>query len=150
MFEPPHRRLLPWLVALLWLLGTWKFVLRWPGLTETLRWGLPEMPRFSELAIAGWFLAMMATMVAADRLLCWLWRRRIDPMKVHWSRLRNVDGRFFCAACRSVFLMPPADRRDEDFVCCGDCGHRVAPYGEMKPYFDEIWERWAESVVRRF
>lgn len=113
------RHFLIVLVALAWAAAT--FLLLPPGLT-----------RFEEFT---WFAALFVAMVVIDRIYVAIvrWRRGVDPMTLHWSELRNRDGDFFCAACRSVFLLPPEDLDEEKMVHCGDCGHAVAPYGEMKP-----------------
>jgi len=116
------RNFLPILVGGLWLLLTW--------------WLISANDRYSGFEFLTWIAAMFATMILVDRLYCGFVRRRagVDPMKVHWSRLRNRDAAFFCAACQSIFLLPPEDFSDEGWVHCGDCGHAVAPYGEMKPF----------------
>ncbi|HEY0149084.1 MAG TPA: hypothetical protein VGB70_08760 [Allosphingosinicella sp.] len=130
------RHKLPWLIAAAWLWGSWEWVLGAPSLREMLYTGylysLSE--RFSEFEAIGWFALLIVTMLLADRLLCLYadWRWGIDPLKVHWSRLRGRDGGVLCAACLSPFMMPPGDLHDESYVHCGDCGHAVAPYGEMK------------------
>jgi len=114
------RHSLPWLVGLVWLALSWLALPRDLSLFEYLTW----------------VAALFAAMLLVDRLYVAIVRRRhgIDPMKTHWSRLRNRDGTFICAACQSVFLLPPADFNDEAWVHCGDCGHAVAPYGAMKPH----------------
>ena len=86
-----------------------------------------------------WLAAMFAAMLLIDRIYVALVRRRhgVDPMSLHWSELRNREGNFFCAACRSIFLLPPEDLSEAGHVRCGDCGHAVAPYGEMKPFIEE-------------
>jgi hypothetical protein len=131
------RNLLPFLIGAAWLWMTWRFMLGGPALADMKRMiGAGELARrYAEWEIAGWLLAMLATMIAADRLLCASLDRffGVDPMKTHWSRLRNRDGAFFCARCRSIFMLPPEDLSDEGWVHCGDCGYAVAPYGEMKP-----------------
>ena len=116
------RNFLPILVGGLWLFLTGSLVRR--------------NVSYSEFEGLTWLAAMFATMILVDRLYCAFVRRRsgVDPMKVHWSRLRNRDDAFFCAACQSIFLLPPEDFSDEGWVHCGDCGHAVAPYGEMKPF----------------
>ena len=78
-------------------------------------------------------------MVLVDRLYVVWWRRRAPaPRNLHWSELRNRDGNFVCAACRSIHLLPPADLDPEKMVTCGDCGHAVAPYGEMQPHLHAL------------
>lgn len=128
------RHRLPALVALLWLVLSWWLILGAPRPAE-----IPAAMRaagdlYSELEIFTWFAAAILLMIGVDRLYVAFVRRRVgvDPMATHWSKLRNRDGAFFCAACRSVFLLPPEDFADEKWVHCGDCGHAVAPYGEMK------------------
>jgi hypothetical protein len=113
------RHALPWLVGIAWLALT--FLALPPGLSD-----------FEHLT---WGAALFFTMIVVDRLYVAFVRRRhgVDPMKLHWSQLRNRDGAFFCAACQSVFLLPPEDLSDEGMVHCGDCGHAVARYGEMRP-----------------
>ena len=86
-----------------------------------------------------WIAAMFFVMIVVDRFYVAFVHRRhgVDPMKLHWWELRNRNGAFFCAACQSIFLLPPEDFSDEAWVHCGDCGHAVAPYGEMKPLIHE-------------
>lgn len=98
-----------------------------------------------------WFAALFAAMVVVDRLYVAFVRRRhgVDPMTLHWSELRNRDGDFFCAACRSIFLLPPEDLDERSLVHCGDCGHAVAPYGEMKPLVHEQGRRKLAGMARR-
>ena len=135
---PAIRDKLPWLVAAAWFGGTWKFELGAPSPKEML--GGPFWTRigsdYSELDALGWLAMLLAAMFVADRLLCWYgaWRWGVDPAKVHWSRLRNRDGGFLCANCLSPFLLPPEDGSDDAFVRCGDCGHCVAPYRDLKAY----------------
>jgi DNA-directed RNA polymerase subunit RPC12/RpoP len=149
------RHLLVWLVAAAWVAGTWRFALGGPGLRD-LGSALTDQSlagRWSEFHIAGWFAAMLATMFAVDRLYCRFLASRwgVDPMKVHWSRLRNRKGDFFCAACRSIFMLPPEDLSDQGWVRCGDCGHAVSPYGEMKPFLPlrskEGFARYARRLL---
>lgn len=132
------RNRLPFVVAAAWLAFSWWWILGAPSLgdTVTAMFRVPE--RYSTFEMFTWFCAMLLAMVLVDRGWCALMRRwvGVDPMKVHWSWLRNRDGRFFCAACRSIFLLPPEDFSEEGMVHCGDCGHAVATYGEMKPYLD--------------
>jgi hypothetical protein len=92
-----------------------------------------DLTSFEQLT---WFAFLFAAMVVVDRIYVAIVRRRhgVDPMTLHWSKLRNRKGEFFCAACRSIFLLPPEDFSDSGWVRCGDCGHAVAPYGEMKPF----------------
>jgi hypothetical protein len=118
------RNTLPWLVGAFWLL-----------LWLLLPAGFPS-DRWSDFEIITWFAAMFALMIGVDRAWVEYTRRRIgvDPMKMHWSQLRNRKGAFFCAACQSVFMLPPEDFDEAKPVRWGDCGHAVAPYGEMKPY----------------
>jgi hypothetical protein len=99
-----------------------------------------------------WFLMLMAVLFVGDRLVCRYadWRYGVDPLKVHWSRLRNRDGAFLCGACLSPSLLPPEDLADEGFVACGDCGHRIAPYREMKPHFPALVARFNASVLDRW
>ncbi len=86
-----------------------------------------------------WIAAMFFVMIVVDRFYLAFVRRRhgVDPMTLHWWELRNRNGAFFCAACQSIFLLPPEDFSDEAWVHCGDCGHAVAPYGEMKELIHE-------------
>lgn len=118
------RYTLPLLVGAFW------FVL-WAILPA----GLPSWG-WSDFEIITWFSAMFALMIGIDRLWVEHTRREIgvDAMTLHWSELRNVDGDFLCAACQSSFLLPPEDFDEAKPVRCGDCGHAVAPYGEMKPH----------------
>ena len=133
------RNRLPRLVGLGWIIGTWYFVLGAPSLREMATegyWGGVDS-RYSELDLLGWLAMMLAAMVVVDRLLCRFadWRWGVDPMKVHFSKLRNRDGTFLCPACLGPFLLPPEDLDERAMVRCGDCGHGVAPYGEMKAHF---------------
>jgi hypothetical protein len=147
------RHTLIWIVAALWVAGTCRFVLgarsvqemTWPSFWDRVR------SQVSDGDVLMWFAMLLATMFVADRLLCWYanWRYGIDPMKVHWSRLRNREGDFLCAACLGPFMLPPEDMRDTSFVHCGDCGHAVAPYGEMKPYFPERIAAWEARALTR-
>jgi hypothetical protein len=147
------RHKLPWAIAAAWLWASWYWILGAPSLQEMMYSSfLPGLAgRFSEFEALGWVTLLLVTMLIADRLLCLYadWRWGIDPMKVHWSRIRGRDGRFLCAACLSPFLMPPDDLSDTGWVHCGDCGHAVAPYGEMKPHFNAVAELF-ELVKRRF
>ena len=133
------RDKLPWAIAAGWLWASWYGIRGAPSLQDILTTGFiyDLRGRFSEFQAVGWFVSLLLTMLVADRLLCRFadWRWGIDPMRVHWSRLRGRDGRFLCAACLGPFLLPPEDLSDEGWVHCGDCGHAVAPYGEMKPHF---------------
>lgn len=147
------RNILPWLVAAAWIWGTWYFALSAPPVRDLLArdvvWTIGK--RYPPWALVGWLATMMALMLIADRLFCRFASRwwGIDPRKVHWSRLRNRDGLFLCPECGSPFLLPPEDLADEGLVHCGDCGHAVAPYGEMKPYFPEILEAYQAAFARR-
>ncbi|HEX9965635.1 MAG TPA: hypothetical protein VGB04_11705 [Allosphingosinicella sp.] len=151
--KPALRDKLPWLVAAAWIGGTWKLELGAPSLKEMLAG--PFWARFasdySELDAVGWLAMLLAAMFVADRLLFWYgtWRWGVDPMKVHWSRLRNREGKFLCAACLSPFLLPPTDYDDEGVVRCGDCGHEIAPYREFKAYAPGIVRRAVGSWTRR-
>ena len=132
------RHRLPWLVAVLWIAITSKVAFprdTLPSLGRALVSG-ELRDGWTEGQLLHWFVAMMACMYAVDRLYCtWQrWRVGVDPMKVHWSRLRNRDGAFFCANCLSIFLLPPPDFDEDKKVSCGDCGYAVASYREMKPY----------------
>ncbi len=128
------RNRLPALVAVVWLVLSWWLILGAPPLAEIPAAMRAAGDRYSELEIFTWFAAAILAMIAVDRLYVAYVRRRVgvDPMKTHWSKLRNRDGAFFCAACQSIFLLPPEDFGDDEWVRCGDCGHAVAPYGEMK------------------
>jgi hypothetical protein len=131
------RNTLPWLVAALWLWLSWHLWLGRPDLADIpdALWDL----RPSEFGIFTWFAAMIAAMLLADRLWCKFtrWRIGVDPMRVHWSRLRNTEGNLFCARCQSIFLLPPEDLSLGGIVHCGDCGHAIATYGEMKPLLEQ-------------
>ena len=110
------------------------------------------LPRsLSKFEAFTWIAAMFFVMVVVDRLYVAFVRRRhgVDPMTLHWSKLRNRDGAFFCAACRSIFLLPPEDFSDEAWVHCGDCGRAVAPYGEMKPLVHEQGRHQLAALARR-
>ena len=113
------RHTLPILLAIAWLAAT--FLLLPPGLSD-----------FEQVT---WLAAFFFTMFVVDRAYIAYARRRygVDPMKLHWSERRNRDGFLFCPACTSIFLLPPEDFSDQGMVHCGDCGHAIAPYGEMKP-----------------
>ena len=133
------RHTLPWLVGACWLGLFWWLVLDRPSFEKAwLMMVSGEMAgRYSSFEFLTGVAAVLFSMYLVDRLWCRfaLWRIGVDSMKVHWSRLRTVDGRFICAACHGVFLLPPQDFSEEGWVHCGDCGHAVAPYGEMKPLF---------------
>ena len=133
------RNKLPWLVAALWLWLPWRLALGGPSLSELAGMVAGGRHSFSEFEVITWFCAMFAAMFVVDRLWCAFVRRRVgvDPMRVHWSRLRNLDGAFFCAACQSISLLPPPDLDEEGMVHCADCGHAVARYGEMKPHLPD-------------
>ena len=110
------------------------------------------LPRsLSDFEMVTWLAALFFTMYLVDRLYVAIVRRRhgVDPMTLHWSRLRNREGDFFCAACQSIFLLPPEDLSDAGWVHCGDCGHAVAPYGEMKPLVHEQGLRQLAALGRR-
>jgi hypothetical protein len=147
------RHFMIWLVAGLWVFGTCRFVLGARSVQEMTYGSFWDRVRsdVSETDMLMWLAMLLATMFVVDRCVCWYadWRYGIDPMKVHWSRLRNRDGAFFCAACLGPFMLPPEDGRDESFVHCGDCGHPVAPYGEMKPYFPEQVAAWQAGAMGR-
>jgi formate hydrogenlyase subunit 3/multisubunit Na+/H+ antiporter MnhD subunit len=130
------RNLLPFLVACLWLVLSWWLILGAPPLEGLSAALMLHDGVHSGLEASTWLAAMILAMILADRLYVGWVRRRagVDPMKLHWSKLRNRDGAFLCAACQSVFLLPPEDFSDSGWVHCGDCGHAVAPYGEMKLY----------------
>jgi len=117
------RHTLPVLIGAAWLAAS--FLVLPPGLSDFER--------------VTWLAALLFAMFAVDRLYVARVRRRfgVDPMTLHWSQLRNRDGDFFCAACHSIFLLPPEDLSDEGMVHCGDCGHAIAPFGEMKALFYE-------------
>ena len=119
------RNMLPWFVAGFWL-ALWELFI--PA-------GFPSKS-WSDFELVTWLAAMFALMIVVDRAWVEHTRRRIgvDPMKVHWSKLRNRNGAFFCAACQSIFMLPPEDFDEAKPVRCGDCGHAIATYGEMKPY----------------
>ncbi|HEX8379904.1 MAG TPA: hypothetical protein VF619_05070 [Allosphingosinicella sp.] len=149
---PAVRDKLPWLVAAAWFAGTWKFEFGSPSLQEMLRgrfWA--KIGTYSELDALAWLAMLFGAMFVADRLLCWygVWRWGVDPAKVHWSRLRNREGRFLCANCLGSFLLPPEDRSDDAFVRCGDCGHAVAPYRELKAHSPAIVRDAIASWARR-
>ncbi len=111
--RPTFRFKLPWLIAALWLWGSWYWILGAPSLQEMLYTSfLPSLEgRFSEFEAVGWVTLLLVTMLVADRLFCRFadWRWGTDPMKLHWSRLRNRDGAFICAACLGPFMLPPED-----------------------------------------
>ena len=134
------RHKLPWAIAAVWLWGSWYWILGAPSLQRIFTTGFlyDQADRFSEFEAVGWFTMLVVTMLVADRLLCRYadWRWGVDPMTLHWSRVRNREGDFVCAACLSPFMLPPEDLSDAGWVHCGDCGHAVAPYGEMKPHLD--------------
>jgi hypothetical protein len=90
-------------------------------------------PALTDFELLTWLAALFIAMFLVDRAYVARVRRRhgVDPMALHWSRLRNRNGDFFCAACQSAFLLPPEDLSDDGMVHCGDCGHPVAPYGEL-------------------
>jgi hypothetical protein len=138
------RNFMPVLVALAWLGLTWRFLLGAPKadalFADMLSGAMAG--RFSPLAVLGWFVAMMAAMVSADRLWCDFarWRVGVDPMKTHWSRLRNRDGFFFCARCGSLHMAAPEDGDPAGMVHCGDCGHAIAPFGEMQAAQQDVRE----------
>jgi len=147
------RHLLLWLVAGAWLAGTWAFALDSRPLGELFRSAFEGrfLGRWSEFHVVAWVAAMLATMFALDRFYCRFlaWRWGVDPMKMHWSKLRNRRGDFFCAACSSIFMLPPEDLGDEGWVHCGDCGHAVAPYGEMKPFLPYRTKEGIVGYARR-
>lgn len=117
--EPPNRPIFIILIALAWGAATAFWLPR--GLSHALQ--------------GAWLAALFAAMFLFDRLYVAWWRRRSpDPLTLHWSELRNREGDFVCAACRSIFLLPPPDLDPEKMVTCGHCGHGVAPYGEMQPH----------------
>lgn len=92
------------------------------------------LPRsLTNFELLTWLAALFIAMFLVDRAYVARVRRRhgVDPATLHWSRLRNRNGDFFCAACQSVFLLPPEDLSDEGMVYCGDCGHPIATYGEL-------------------
>ena len=125
--EPPNRPIFIILIALAW--GA-----------ATAFW----LPRGLSPALQGaWLVALFAAMFLVDRLYVAWWRRRRapDPMTLHWSELRNREGDFVCAACRSIFLLPPPDLDPAKMVSCGHCGHVVAPYGEMQPHLHALAEK---------
>jgi len=110
------------------------------------------LPRsLTNFELLTWLAALFIAMFLVDRAyVAWVRRRHgVDPMTLHWSRLRNRNGEFFCAACQSAFLLPPEDLSDEGMVHCGDCGHPVATYGEMMPLTVEQGQRQLESLGRR-
>ncbi|MES2271952.1 MAG: hypothetical protein V4533_13800 [Pseudomonadota bacterium] len=115
-------------------MGTWFFMLGSPDVER-----LISYVQSSKWAVINWFAMMMVVMVVSDRVFCRYADRRwgIDPMKVHWSTLKNRDGFHLCPACLSPFLLPPEDFNEQANVECGDCGHAIATYGEMKPVFDD-------------
>jgi DNA-directed RNA polymerase subunit RPC12/RpoP len=130
------RNFLPILVGALWLFLTWWLILGAPPPEEIAATSILPNNRYAGPGFLTWLAAMFLTMILVDRLYVAFVRRRagVDPMKVHWSKLRNRDGAFFCAACGSIFLLPPEDFSDDAWVHCGDCGHAIAPYGEMKKF----------------
>ena len=79
-------------------------------------------------------LVVILMMVGAD----FLWRglriakARLSTRGRHWSELRNRHGFYFCASCRSVYLSIPEDLDERKYVHCGDCGYKIARYGEMR------------------
>lgn len=129
------RHLLPVLIGGAWLAAS--FLVLPPGLSS-----------FEQLT---WLAALFAAMYVVDLLYVALVRRRhgVDPMALHWSQRRNRDGSFFCPACLSIFLLPPEDLGDEGMVHCGDCGHAIARYGEMKPLAHELGRHQLEQLARR-
>jgi hypothetical protein len=141
---------LPVLVTIAWLIGTWQLGFGGHDIGDMLQWGLPleYRARITEVALVAWFVGLLATMVVADLVYGRFFVPRIDRSKVHWSRLRNGDGQFICAACESIFLLPPEPLSDEGWATCGDCGHKVAPFGEMKPYILEIRARLLSRLRR--
>lgn len=138
------RHKLPWAIAAVWLWGSWYWILDAPSLQRILTTGFiyDQAERFSEFEAVAWFVLLLATMWAADWLLCRYadWRWGVDPMTLHWSLVRNREGNFVCAACLSPFMLPPGDLDEANWVHCGDCGHPVARYGDMKPYLDPAGE----------
>jgi hypothetical protein len=136
------RHLLPWGVAVAWVLGTLAFA--FPKETMLVFSGSAEagdlFDRSSEWEVLNWFASMLAVMVVVDRLYCrWLVGRvGVDPMEVHWTELRNRNGDFMCAHCLSVFMLPPPDLDEEKMVTCGDCGAGKARYGDMKPHLNPM------------
>ena len=118
------RHSLPILIGITWLV-----------MTLFLPSGLTDFEQFT------WLAAFFFTMIVVDRIYVAYVRRRygVDPMKLHWSERRNRDGAFFCPACSSIFLLPPEDFSDQGMVHCGDCGHAIARYGEMKPIIHAPW-----------
>ncbi|MEM8917923.1 MAG: hypothetical protein AAGE37_03605 [Pseudomonadota bacterium] len=79
-------------------------------------------------------LVVILMMVGAD----FLWRglriakARLRTRGRHWSELRNRHGFYFCASCHSVYLSIPEDLDERKYVHCGDCGYKIAHYGEMR------------------
>lgn len=128
------RHTLPFLIAIVWLAAT---LLLPPGL--------------SDFEQATWLAAFFFTMFVVDRIYVAYARRRygVDPMKLHWSERRNRDGAFFCPACTSIFLLPPEDFSEAGMVHCGDCGHAIAPYGEMKPLVQAQGRHRLQWMARR-
>ena len=133
------RHSLPWLIGLVWLAAT--FLVLPPGLSG-----------FEQVT---WLAALFFTMFVVDRIYVAYarWRYGVDPMGLHWSQRRNRDGAFLCPACRSNFLLPPEDFSAAGMVHCGDCGHAIAPYGEMKPLAHAQGHRrvkeMAQTILRR-
>lgn len=140
------RNALPVVVGIAWLFGSWQWVGRPDGGALMRLKG-----HYSDFEIITWFAAMIFAMVLADRLWCRfaLWKVGVDPMTLHWSKLRNRSGQFFCAACQSIFMLPPEDFDEAKWVHCGDCGHAVAPYGEMKPHLRAYAERTLSRLAWR-
>lgn len=62
----------------------------------------------------------------------------VNPYDFHWSKRRRRDGFLFCADCHSTHIVLPEDFDPETFVFCGDCGQKIAPYGEMAQRIDEV------------
>lgn len=143
------RHFMIWVFAGLWVAGTLRFELGARSVQElTYPRFWERLDGYSDTQFMMWLAMLLAAMFAGDRLVCRYanWRYGVDPLKVHWSRLRNRDGALLCGACLGPFLMPPEDRSDTSFVRCGDCGHAVAPYGEMKPYFPELYAAWVARM----
>jgi hypothetical protein len=141
--------MLPYFVALLWLMATIKLSFPGDGTLPAFARAVVSgelRDRWTELQIGHWFVAMLATMFVVDRLYCaWTrWRVGVDPMKVHWTRLLNRDGAYICAHCLSPFLLPPEDLDEDKMVSCGDCGEGKARYGDMKPHLKQLPSRLAE------
>jgi hypothetical protein len=147
------RHFMIWVYAGLWIVGTCRFELGVRSVQELTDGRFWDRLRadYSDAQVLMWWAMMMAVMLVGDRLLCRYanWRHGVDPLKVHWSRLRNREGDFLCGACLSPFMVAPEDGRAEAFVHCGDCGHAVARYGEMRLHSPERIRAYQGYFARR-